>query len=86
VVKDCTKALGAKRAQEEIQKLVALFEIAPVNRSVLESAFDLGFRDFEDAVTYEAARFVGAQAIVTRNLRDYRASAIPVHPPREMLG
>lgn len=78
------KTVGAPRAQEEIRKLLTLFEVAPVNRHVLESALVAGFEDFEDAVIHEAACYVGAEAIVTRNQKDFKKSRIVVHSAEEM--
>jgi predicted nucleic acid-binding protein len=78
------KAAGAPRAQEELKKLLSLFEVAPVNRHVLESALVLDFNDFEDAVIHEAACHIGADAIVTRNQRDFKKSRIPVYTSDEM--
>jgi predicted nucleic acid-binding protein len=79
-----TKTVGAARAQEEIYKLLTLFEVAPVNRHVLESALSAGFDDFEDAVIHEAACHVGAEAIVTRNQKDFKKSRISVYSSEEM--
>ena len=78
------KTVGATRAQEEIRKLLSLFEVAPVNRHVLESALAADFNDFEDAVIHEAACHVGAEALVTRNQKDFRKSRIPVYSSEEM--
>ena len=78
------KTVGAARAQEEIRKLLSLFEVAPVNRHVLESALVLDFDDFEDAVIHEAACHIGADAIVTRNQKDFKKSGIPVYSSEEM--
>ena len=78
------KEVGAPRAQEEIKKLLRLFEVAPVNRHVLESALVIDFNDFEDAVIYEAACHVGVDAIVTRNQKDFKTSRIPVYSSEEM--
>jgi len=79
-----SKALGPDRAKAEIAKLMALFEIAPVNRPVLESALASLFVDFEDAVLHEAACHFGSDAIVTRNQRDFRNARIPVYAPTEL--
>ena len=79
-----SRTLGAARAQEEIRKLLGLFEVAPVNRLVLEAALVGDFSDFEDAVIHEAACHVGADAIVTRNLKDYKKSRIPVYTSEEL--
>lgn len=78
------KAVGAPRAQQEIKKLLSLFEVAPVNRPVLESALVADFSDFEDAVIHEAACHVGAEAIVTRNQKDFKKSRISVYSSEEI--
>jgi predicted nucleic acid-binding protein len=79
-----TKVVGAGAAREQIGKLLGLFEIAPVNRGVLEGALAAGFNDFEDAVLYEAARHVGAQCIATRNVSDFKHAEMPVYLPGEL--
>lgn len=78
------KSVGAPRAQVEIKKMLGLFEVAPVNRVVLESALVADFSDFEDAVIHEAACLVGAEAIVTRNQKDFKKSRIPVYSAEEL--
>ena len=79
-----SKAVGAPRARKELQKLLNIFEVAPVNRHVLESALVANFNDFEDAVIHEAACHVGAEAIVTRNQKDFKKSRISVYSSEEM--
>lgn len=79
------KAVGPAQAQQEIKKLLQLFEIAPVNRTVLESAVGTGFADFEDAVIHQSACYIGAEAIVTRNMKDFSKSKIPVYTAEEMV-
>jgi len=79
-----SKKSGATLALGEIRKLLTFFEVAPVNRHVLESALVAGFEDFEDAVIHEAACHVGADAIVTRNQKDFKKSRIPVYSSEEM--
>ncbi len=79
-----TQAVGSERAWAEVRKVLSLFEVAPVGRSVLESALELGFKDYEDAVLHEAARHVDAQGIVTRNTRDFKAATLAVYTPEEL--
>lgn len=79
------KTIGAPWAQEEIRKLLAFFEVAPVNRHVLESALNADFIDFEDAVIHEAACSVGADALVTRNRKDFRKSRVAVYSSGELV-
>jgi len=75
------KSAGAGEAFHGISLMLSLFEIAPVNKSVLESALRLPFKDFEDAVLHEAARYSNVDVIVTRNLADFKNSFIPVQLP-----
>ena len=80
-----SKVVGAPAALEYVRKLLAIFDVACVDRDVLNSALDLGFSDFEDAVLHEAACKAGAVAIVTRNGKDFTRSALPVFDPAELL-
>lgn len=80
-----TKGLGATHATAHVKALLSLFEVAPVTRVVLESAVTAGFRDYEDAVVYEAARDVGVEVIVTRNLRDFSEAELTVLAPPTLL-
>lgn len=79
------KDFGSRRARDQVHGLLGLFEIAPVDRDVLDGALDVDFSDYEDAVLHEAARAVGATAIVTRDRRDFVNSAIPALDPQELL-
>ncbi len=81
-----TKVVGSKQSLEEIDKLLRLFEVAPVNRAVLQGALETeGFADFEDAVLHEAARQVDADALVTRNERDFKKAVLTVYGPGELI-
>ena len=80
-----TKALGRQKATSHTKALLSIFEVAPVNRVVLENAIASKFRDFEYAVVYEAACNAGAGYIMTRNVRDFAPSTLPVFTPSEFL-
>lgn len=75
------KAVGKDPALTAVRDLLVFLEVAPVNRSILEAALNSGFLDFEDAVLHEAARQASAQAIVTRNLEDFKKAALPIYSP-----
>lgn len=79
------KDFGPKRARDQVHELLGLFNIAPVDREVLEGALYLDFSDFEDAVLHEAARASGAAAIVTRDGSGFANASLPVFDPRELL-
>ncbi len=80
-----TKILGKTESQNQIKNLIALFEIASVNRTVIEDALKSKFKDFEDSVIYQAANHVGAEAIVTRDTKGFKQSKLPVYSPVELL-
>jgi predicted nucleic acid-binding protein len=80
-----TKVSGTNKAKKSIQKLLSILEVAPVNRAVLEAALGGTYDDFEDGVVSEAASHVGAKAIITRNMRHYKNSAVIAYLPTEIL-
>ena len=80
-----SKAVGAQAAMAYLRKLLAIFDVACVDREVLLGALDAGFSDFEDAVLHQAACDIGAAAIVTRNGKDFVRSTLPVFDPIELL-
>ena len=80
-----SKEVGSSAAKDNIRELLAIFDVACVDRDVLRGALDLGFSDYEDAVLHEAARAAGATAIVTRDGRGFARSSLPVFTPSELL-
>ena len=80
-----SRSLPRDAAKKALQRLLELFEIAPVNRSVLEEALQSRMPDFEDAVLSYAANLVGATAIVTRNTKDFRNAPVKALDPAEFL-
>jgi len=80
-----TQAMPRPAARQALQKILELFEIAPVNRAVLEEAIRSKVADFEDAVLDQAGRLAGAEAIVTRNQSDFRLAFLKVLGPDELL-
>lgn len=79
------KAIGKEKARIELEKLMSMFDIAPVNRLVLETALHNGLNDFEDAVIYESAFHHGVQAIISRNLKDFKNIELPVYTAKQFL-
>ncbi len=79
------KARDRKTAQHAINNLLQLFQIAPVNASILQSALRLNFEDYEDAVLHEAGKQAGAKIIVTRDAHGFKKATLPVMTPAELL-
>lgn len=80
-----TESLSRDEGRQALRGLLDLFEIAPVNRSVIEKALRGKIEDFEDAVLEQAGCLVGAEAIITRNTKDFRKSSIKALDPTELL-
>ncbi len=72
-------------ALSAVRRLCTVFEVAPIQKAVLDRALDLPFTDFEDAVIHEAARNAVADAIVTRDLGGFTAATIRIVSPTELL-
>lgn len=79
------QTLAGKDARQTIWKLLSLFEIAAVNRAVIERALRNKMADFEDAVLAEAGQSAGVACILTRNPKDFRHSPLTVLDPREFM-
>lgn len=69
---------GARRFLAELSEFV---HVAETTTESLRLAAGLDMRDFEDAMQVAAATACGAEAIVTRNLKDYRSSPVPARIP-----
>ena len=80
-----SKVAGRKQAALAVQKLLSMFNIADVNAVVLRLAIHSEFTDFEDAVQYFSGECCVVDALVTRNIKDYKASQYPVYTPDTLL-
>jgi predicted nucleic acid-binding protein len=79
-----TKAIDKESANEVIFKLLKLFEIAEVNKTVLVETLNNNFSDFEDGIIYMSALLKGIDIIVTRDKRGFKNSKIKILSPAEM--
>jgi predicted nucleic acid-binding protein len=68
-----------------IRDLLEFVEVPRTGREQMQAALDMGLADLEDAMQTAAAMLFGAQAIVTRNIRDYRHSPIKADTPESVL-
>lgn len=80
-----TRELGRLPARQAIAQLLDIFDIAAVTQAVLRDAIHSPMTDFEDAVIAHAAQQAGAQAIITRNLKDFTRSPVPAYTPEQWL-
>ncbi len=76
------KLVGEAKARALISELIANIEILGTTKNEIEQAFHTGFKDFEDSIQYTTALTIeNIEAIITRNIKDYKHSKIAVFTP-----
>jgi predicted nucleic acid-binding protein len=76
---------SVEQARQAVSEILTAMVICPIDRAVLESAFNSGLIDFEDAVQIFGAVAQGLDAILTRDSKGFLSSPIPVLSIQEML-
>jgi predicted nucleic acid-binding protein len=71
--------------RDKLKKFKVISEICILDESIIEKALHSSFSDFEDAVQYYGALDSHCDIIITRNVKDFKESAIPVMTPNEYL-
>lgn len=79
------KSQSAAAARATLTSLMQFLKIAAIDHNTIEQALNLAYKDFEDAVQMIAALQSKADFLVTRNLKDYQPSLIPVVQPVDLL-
>ena len=78
--------LGHKKTIDVIELLTEMTEIIGTTKSEIIQALKNNFSDYEDSVQYSSALTVqGINAIITRNIKDYKNSKIAVMTPLDFL-
>jgi len=80
-----TKNKDTQTARQAIALMLDYVKLAPINEAVVFIALTLDFEDIEDSLVAAAADACGAQAIITRNSKDFKTSPIPAVSPKEFL-
>ena len=79
-------ALKNKKARSTIGKFKVLVQTHDLNDKIIELALnDEQFKDFEDGIQFYTALESKSEIIVTRNVRDFKKSSLPVMTPKEFL-
>lgn len=75
-----------QRVVSRLKELSELLHILSVDDTIIKSALQSGFKDFEDAIQYQTALSdPDIELIVTRNIQDYKLSELPVMTPGTFL-
>ena len=79
------KGRSAADARAVITNLLQLIKILPVDQGTIEQALNLDYRDFEDAVQMICAIQNKMDILITRNIKDYQPTLLPVMQPADFL-
>lgn len=79
------KQIGSESAKQAIRKLRLLVHVIESDEKVIDSSLNSEFSDFEDAIQYYTVKKFNISTIITRNVKDYKKSAILVQDPENFL-
>lgn len=74
-----------EQARQAVSETLTVMAICPIDRDVLELAFNSGLADFEDAVQIFSAVAQELDAILTRDAKGFLSSPVPVLSIQELL-
>lgn len=78
--------LGQKKTLEVLETLTEMTEIVGTTKKEIIQALKNNFTDYEDSIQYSCALTIkDVDAIITRNIKDYRNSSIAVMTPLNFL-
>jgi predicted nucleic acid-binding protein len=81
-----SKLKSAREAREILRRFKTLVGVLNLNDKIIELALnDEGFKDFEDGLQYYTALEHNQNTIITRDLKDFKSSKIPVMTAEEYL-
>ncbi len=76
---------SVEHARQTVSETLTAMVICPIDRAVLELAFNSGLVDFEDAVQIFGAVAQGLDVILTRDSKGFLSSPIPVLSVQDLL-
>lgn len=78
--------MDSGEAKAVLRKLQLIIKILPLNDKVIGLALnDKAFVDFEDGLQYYTAIENNQEIIITRNLKDFKSSTLPVMTAQQYL-
>ena len=78
--------LGHKKTIEVVASLIEMTEIVGTTKKEIIQALKNDFSDYEDSIQYSTALTIkDLDAIITRNIKDYRNSSLAVMTPLNFL-
>ena len=80
-----SQGLKIENTRKILRKFKVLIEVLPMDDKIIDLSLDSDFKDYEDAIQYHTALENNIEIIITRNLKDFKQSTIPVLSAREYL-
>ena len=80
-----SKILPEKEVREILRKFRILVKVLSCDEKIIDLGLNSSFKDYEDAVQYFTAIENQMDGILTRNVKDFKSSKIPVMTPEEFL-
>ncbi|MGM0477939.1 MAG: type II toxin-antitoxin system VapC family toxin [Bacteroidota bacterium] len=80
-----SRQLDEDKVREILRKLKVLVNVVALDSKTLDKSLNAEFKDFEDALQYYSALAAHVDIIVTRNLKDFKKSNIPVMTARQYM-
>lgn len=79
------KEAGLQKAVEAVAAILDTLDVCFLDKRILEDATQLPVTDYEDAVQVASALSSRLDCIVTRDLKDYKNSPLPVYSPSDFI-
>ncbi|MDR2592523.1 MAG: PIN domain-containing protein [Chitinispirillales bacterium] len=79
------KINGRDKAKKQLKALRLLIRVLPISEHVVDMTLNSKFNDFEDGLQYFTAKDGNIQAIITRNIKDYKEKDLIIQTPEEYI-
>ena len=73
-----SKELDTAKTKEILRIFKLLVKVLPMDDKIIDLSLNSNFKDFKDAIQYYTAIENKLEIIITRNLKDFKLSKIPV--------
>jgi predicted nucleic acid-binding protein len=81
-----SKYAAHKKVITMLNELSELVGILKVDDDIIKASLASDFKDFEDAIQYYTAQeYKRIDVIITRNIKDYKKSSLPIMTPETFL-
>jgi predicted nucleic acid-binding protein len=80
-----SKQYNSDQAKKKLLKFKTLVTVLGVTDKIIDLALSSDFKDFEDGIQYFTAIENNIKILLTRNLKDYKKSEIPIMTAEQFL-